>query len=221
MEPAGGCACAAAAGCLRADNSMTIRSELQRGEGEQTDNAFMPAEPAHMGPRADSDLIRRMFEQAATRAAPPFATGAAQLLGMRAERILPHHQRAGAVVGEELEQHRVRHLAVEDHHALDALLRARRCRSRPWGSCRPRWCRRRSAGARRRPSSSLIRLFDLVEHARHVGEQQEPLGLERAGDRAGDGDAAVKAANQRSARTSTSPAGASGPIGLPERTPSR
>ena len=33
-----------------------------------------------------------------------------------------HHQRAGAVVGEQFEQHRVRHLAVEDDDALDALL---------------------------------------------------------------------------------------------------
>src|SRR5580700_9205725 len=31
-------------------------------------------------------------------------------------------QRAGAVVGEQLEQHRVRHLAVKDHDAFDALL---------------------------------------------------------------------------------------------------
>ena len=31
------------------------------------------------------------------------------------------HQRAGAVVGEQLEQHRVRHLAVEDDDAFDAL----------------------------------------------------------------------------------------------------
>ena len=33
---------------------------------------------------------------------------------------LARHQRAGAVVGQELEQHRVRHLAVEDHHTFDA-----------------------------------------------------------------------------------------------------
>ena len=37
--------------------------------------------------------------------------------------ISPHHQRAGAVVGEELEQHRVRHLAVEDDDAFDETAR--------------------------------------------------------------------------------------------------
>src|SRR5258708_6197911 len=35
---------------------------------------------------------------------------------------LPRHQRAGAVVGEELQQHRVLHAAVEDDDAFDALL---------------------------------------------------------------------------------------------------
>src|SRR5436190_1050119 len=34
--------------------------------------------------------------------------------------FLESHQRAGAVVGEQLQQHGVRHLAVEDDHALDA-----------------------------------------------------------------------------------------------------
>ena len=44
----------------------------------------------------------------------------------RARRCVESHQRvdqrAGAVVGEQFEQHRVRHLAVEDDDALDALL---------------------------------------------------------------------------------------------------
>ena len=33
----------------------------------------------------------------------------------------------------------------------------------------------------------LDKLLGLVEHARHVGQQQEALGLERAGDGAGEG----------------------------------
>ena len=59
-------------------------------------------------------------------------------------------QRAGAVGGEELEQHRVRRAAVEDHHrahpAVDGVERGLRSS----GSCRRRWCRRRSSRARRR-----------------------------------------------------------------------
>ena len=36
------------------------------------------------------------------------------------EAASPHHQRSGAMVGEQLEQHRVRHTAIENDHALDA-----------------------------------------------------------------------------------------------------
>jgi hypothetical protein len=41
---------------------------------------------------------------------PPFEA-VARLLRAR---VSPHHQRAGAVVGQQLEQHRVRDLAVEE-----------------------------------------------------------------------------------------------------------
>jgi hypothetical protein len=34
--------------------------------------------------------------------------------------------------------------------------------------------------------SCLISLLRFVQHAGHVGEQEEPLGLERTGDRAGE-----------------------------------
>src|SRR4029077_19278390 len=98
---------------------MSIRSELRRVRASRSICVYSQAgSRIWTARRLRSDSCT--FDKAATRAAPPFATGATHLLGMRAERISPHHQRAGAVVGEELKQHRMRHLAVENHHALDA-----------------------------------------------------------------------------------------------------
>ena len=56
-------------------------------------------------------------------------------------------QRAGAVLGEQLDQHGVGAAAVQDDHGLDARARPRRWRSPAWGSCR-RWRRRRRSGLR-------------------------------------------------------------------------
>ena len=66
----------------------------------------------------------------------------------------------------------MRHAAVEDHRGFDAARRPRRCRSRPWGSCRRSPCRRRSARA---PRDGQFRdqLLVAVEHAGDVGQQQQ------------------------------------------------
>src|SRR5581483_4634788 len=82
--------------------------------------AFSPSS----GPRIAPHPVRARIPSARTTLSPlkrgEGSECAAALLP--APPILFMNQRAGAVVGEQLEQHRVRHLAVEDDDAFDAVL---------------------------------------------------------------------------------------------------
>src|SRR5262249_633163 len=103
-----------------------------------------------------------------------------------AEKNLPMHQGPGARVGEELDQHGMLLLAVEDDHGLDTGfervhagfdLGDHATRDRPVGDEAPRVVDR----------EFLDQLLSLVEYAWHVGQQQQALRLQRARDRPREG----------------------------------
>src|ERR1051326_996563 len=91
------------------------------------------------------------------------------------------NERAGAELGEQFEQHRVRHLAVENDHTLDAALQ-RIDAVLDLGDHAARNGAVGNQAARLVDRQLLDELLRLVEHARHVGQQQKTLGLERAGE---------------------------------------
>jgi hypothetical protein len=77
-------------------------------------------------------------------------------------------QRAGAVVGEQFQQHRVRRLAVEDDDALDAALE----RVDAGLDLGDHAAGDGAVGDQRAHSATVSSLIScLVEHARHVGEE--------------------------------------------------
>jgi len=113
------------------------------------------------------------------------------------------HQRTGAVVGQQFEQHGMRHLAVHDDHALDALVERIDAgfdlRIMPPEMVPSAISRRASATDGRKSAPSMNRA------RRHVGQQQQALGLERAGN----GAAKVSALTLKvppSAEVATAPA---------------
>src|SRR3569832_2732103 len=95
-------------------------------------------------------------------------------------------QCARALVGEEFEQDRVRLLAIDDDDALNALFE----RVDAGLYLRDHAARNRAVGdqlARILDRKVRNQLLRFVEHAGHVGQEQQPLGLERTGHRAGKG----------------------------------
>src|SRR5262245_12400787 len=92
-----------------------------------------------------------------------------------------HHQRAGAVVGEKLEQHGMRHPPIEDDDAFDAGLEGIET-GLDFGNHAARNGAVGDQAAGIVGGELLDQLFRLVENAGHVGQDQEPLGLERASD---------------------------------------
>src|SRR4029453_12213245 len=101
---------------------------------------------------------------------------------------LPHlagNERADAVLGEELEQHAVRHATVDDNDGLDAGLHHLDAALDLWDH----------AAGDDAVANELARLLDgepldqaavLVEHAGNIGQQQEALGLHARGQRTGE-----------------------------------
>src|SRR6516164_5184132 len=99
---------------------------------------------------------------------------------------LSAEQSAGAELGEQLEQHRVRYLAVQNDDGFDAVFE----RIDAGLDLGNHAAGNRSVGdqAARFVGGQLFdQLFRLVEYAGNVGEQQQTLGLERAGNCAGKG----------------------------------
>src|SRR5262249_49771880 len=95
-------------------------------------------------------------------------------------------QRAGTLIGEQLEQDRVLHLAVDDDDALHALLERIDAGLDLWDHA----ARNRAVGdqlARVLDREIGDQLLRLVEHAGDVGQEQQPFCLQRARDRAGKG----------------------------------
>src|SRR6516162_34252 len=92
-------------------------------------------------------------------------------------------QRAGALVGEQLEQDRVLHLAVDDDDTLHALLE----RIDAGLDLRDHAAGNRAVGdqfSRVLDRQFGNELFRFVQHAGNVGQQQQALGLQRTRDRA-------------------------------------
>src|ERR1700728_1446085 len=94
------------------------------------------------------------------------------------------NERAGAELGEQFEQHRMRHLAVQDNHTFDALfervdagfdLRDHAAGNGAVGNQPPRIVDRKLLDQRLR----------FIEHAGNVGEQQKTFGVQRTGNGAG------------------------------------
>ena len=99
----------------------------------------------------------------------------------RRSATLRHDQRPGAMFGEELQQHRVCRFAVQDDDAFDAALDRldagldlgdHATRNGPIGDQR--------LGLRHR--QLVYQLLILVQHAGHVGQEQEARRLHCAGD---------------------------------------
>src|SRR5271166_5658072 len=91
----------------------------------------------------------------------------------------------GAVVGQELDQHRMRDFAIENDDALDAPLDRidASLNFRNHAACD------RAVGDQAADVADpqfLDQILVLVEDARNVGQEQEALGAERARDRAGE-----------------------------------
>ena len=120
-----------------------------RARPEERPEAGPVGTEEHQRAAARRRAVVRAGMERAERRQPVRAAPAPRCAASRSRRSAPD-QRAGAVRGEELEQHRVRGAAVEDHHrahpAVDGVERGLRSS----GSCRPRWCRRRSSRAPRR-----------------------------------------------------------------------
>ncbi len=119
----------------------------------------------------------------ASRASPAAALPAIHaLFGLG---LAPADQRADAVIGEQLEQHAVRHAAVDDDDGLDARFHHLDAAL----DLGDHAARDGAVADQLRASSmvsSAIRLPVLVEHAFDVGQQQQALGLHARGKRAGE-----------------------------------
>src|SRR5271154_1469315 len=121
----------------------------------------------------------------ATDSAPQDVSIARMRMGLtRLDGSLSHNQCSRAIIGQELDQHRVRDFPVQDHDALDAALK-RVDAGLDLGD--------HAAGDRavRDESADVVdpefldELPVLVEDPRNIGQKQEALGAERAGDGAG------------------------------------
>src|SRR5579863_7831951 len=95
------------------------------------------------------------------------------------------NKRAGTELGEQLQQHGVRNLAIEDDDAFDATLQ--RVDAGLYLGDHAAGNRAVSDQAARIVGRELFdQLFRLVEHAGNVGKKQQALGLERSGNGAGE-----------------------------------
>src|SRR3984957_1898004 len=127
----------------------------------------------------------RPLSTTATDAAPQDVSIARIRMSYRLKGPLSRDERARAIVCQEFDQHRMRDLAVQDHDAFDAPLK-RIDAGLDLGN---------HAAGDRAVGDQATNVVDaqfldetlvLVEHARNVGEKQEPLGSERASDGAGE-----------------------------------
>src|SRR5580693_6675847 len=101
------------------------------------------------------------------------------------EASLSRDQRSSAIIGQELDQHRMGDLAVQDDDPFDASLQ-RIDAGLDFGNHAARDRAVGDQAANVVDPQFLDEVSVLVEHPRNVGQEQEALGPERAGDGAGE-----------------------------------